>query len=145
MKEQHPRGLIAKNKHSKALMTPYRNPSKFDSVHNFRNQSQIQKDCMEADPNGTSISETICPTNYASFWQVDLSDVFLSKYPNISHNFKKLIFTTSSLQNYINLYIHLCLMVNLYQEKNGEGISLVQDRGLVILLVRGPSHFVACE
>ena len=41
MKEQHPRGLIAKNKHSKALMTPYRNPSKFDSVHNFRNQSQI--------------------------------------------------------------------------------------------------------
>ena len=47
---------------------------------------------MEADPNGTSISETICPTNYASFWQVDLSDVFLSKYPNISHNFKKINF-----------------------------------------------------
>ena len=36
-------------------------------------------------------------------------------------------------------------MVNLYQEMNGEGISLVWDKGLVVLLVREPSHFVACE
>ena len=88
MKEQHPRGLIAKNKHSKALMTQFTT---------LGTKVKFRRICMEADPNGTSISETICPTNYASFWQVDLSDVFLSKYPNISHNFKKLIFTTSSL------------------------------------------------
>ena len=30
-------------------------------------------------------------------WQVGLSDVVLSKYPNKSHNFKNLIFIMSSL------------------------------------------------
>ena len=32
-----------------------------------------------------------------------LSDVVLSKYPNKSHNFKNLIFMTSSLKNSINI------------------------------------------
>ena len=32
-----------------------------------------------------------------SFWQVGLSDVVLSEYPDKSHNFRNLIFITSSL------------------------------------------------
>ena len=52
-------------------------------------------------------------TKIAQFWfylrrkgkalELFLSDVVLSKYPNKSHNFKKLIFMTSSLKNSINI------------------------------------------
>ena len=72
--------------------------------------------------NWASMSETICPTvlslrgrrkkgrergeafrrllrrlHGASFWQVGHLDVFLSEYPDESHNLTNLIFMTSSL------------------------------------------------
>ena len=66
MKEQHPRGLTAKNKHSKALMTPYNfiieillNLTQFTTLGT---KVKFRRICMEAEPKGTSISETICPT-----------------------------------------------------------------------------------
>ena len=41
----------------------YTNPSKFDSVHNIRNQIKFRRICMESsEQSGTSISKTICPT-----------------------------------------------------------------------------------
>ena len=39
------------------------NSSKFDSVHNIGNRVKFRRICMESsEKNGTSISETICPT-----------------------------------------------------------------------------------
>ena len=39
------------------------NPSKFDSVHSIRNRVKFRRICMESsEKNGTSTSETICPT-----------------------------------------------------------------------------------
>ena len=36
--------------------------------------------------------ETICPIRKANFWQEGLLDVFLSEYPDESHNFTNVIF-----------------------------------------------------
>ena len=44
-----------------------------------------------SEQNRSSISKTICPTMLV-FWQVGLSDVVLSKYPNKSHNLRKFNF-----------------------------------------------------
>ena len=61
----------------------------------IRNHVKFRRICMESsDQNRPSICETIYP---ASFWQVGLSELVLSKYSNKSHNFKNLIFMTSSL------------------------------------------------
>ena len=39
------------------------NPTKFDSLHNIRNQVKFKMICMESsEQNGTSISATTCPT-----------------------------------------------------------------------------------
>ena len=52
-----------------------------------------------SDQNRPSICETIYP---ASFWQVGLSELVLSKYSNKSHNFKNLIFIIT-----LELYVRL--------------------------------------
>ena len=96
--KEHPKGLLAKNQHSRAnqpsyvLTTPCTNPSKFDSAHNIRNRIKFRRICVESSvQNGSRIFETICPIMLL-FGQNGLSDVVLSKYPNKSHNFQNYIF-----------------------------------------------------
>ena len=96
--KEHPKGLLAKNQHSRAnqpsyaLMTPCTNPSKFDSAHNIRNRIKFRRICVESsEQNGIRIFETTCPIMLL-FGQNGLSDVVLSKYPNKSHNFQNYIF-----------------------------------------------------
>ena len=85
--KEHPKGLLAKNQHSRAnqpsyaLMTPCTNPSKFDSVDNIRNRVKLRRICVESsERNGTRMSQDNLPHN-AIVWPEDLSDVVLSKYP----------------------------------------------------------------
>ena len=47
--------------------------------------------------NWANISETICPEMLIFGKYICLLDVFLSEYPDKSHNFRNFIFMTSSL------------------------------------------------
>jgi len=75
----------------------------------------------ERNGSGSSISEKICPTMLV-FDKYSYQMFFFQNIPTYPIISKNNFYDTITLELY---FIHLCLMVNLYQEMNGEGISLV--------------------
>ena len=106
MKKQHPKGLLAKNQQigfeiltqlcSDDSIQIHLNLTQFITL---RTESNLEG-FVQSHQSKTGLGDNL-PYN-ASFQQVGLSDVVLSKYPNKSHNFKNVVFMTSSLQNSID-------------------------------------------
>ena len=115
MKEQHPKGLLAKNQHSrgKKLSQILAQLCSDNSIQILLNFTQFITLGTESNLEGFVWSHRrkiglVSPSQFAPQCQFLASRpfrcFFFSKYPNKSHDFKNLIFMTSSLQNSIQHY-----------------------------------------